>query len=151
MRSLLLALAVLAAAHSPHTPDYLPDVQAQRILTVEKGGKPELNLVVLTERVAVKETGPRATVAKFGEVYAFSPTFLAVPRNRPVEISFWNLQPDDEHDILILAPDQTTLMHWTLPPLSKVPFTYTFHEAGVYSVVCTMHRPEMSAQILVTP
>ena len=39
-------------------------------------------------------TGPRATVARFGEVYAFSPAFVAVHRDEPTEISFWNLQPD---------------------------------------------------------
>jgi plastocyanin len=59
------------------------------------------------------------------------------------------LQPDDEHDILIMAPDQTVLMHWNLAPLSKTPFTYTFHKPGIYSVICALHRPEMSAQILV--
>lgn len=147
----LFSTLILAAAHGhpERTPDYLPTGEAERFLTVEKGGKPEQNLVVLTESVAVKETGPKQTVARFGEVYAFSPSFLAVPRERPVEISFWNLQPDDEHDVLILAPDQTVLMHWNLKPLSRTPFTYTFHQPGIYSVVCTLHRPEMTAQILV--
>jgi len=150
---LLVSAALLAApqAMPEHAPDYLPDANAQRFLTVENGGKPGQSLVMLTERVAVKETGPRQTVKKFGEVYAFSPAFLAVPRNQPVELSFWNLQPDDEHDVLFLAPDQTALMHWNLPPLSKTPFTYTFHEPGLYTLVCTMHRPEMTAQILVLP
>jgi plastocyanin len=151
MAIVLGSAATLAAAHGgpEWTPNYLPDAQAQQYLTVETGGRPEQNLVVLTERVAVKETGPRETVAKFGEVYAFSPAFLAVPLDKPVEISFWNLQPDDEHDVLFVAPDQSVLMHWNLPPLSKVPFTYTFHKPGIFTVVCAMHRPEMNAQILV--
>jgi plastocyanin len=147
----ILGAAVLAMAHShpERTPDYLPEGDALGYLTVEKGGRPEQNLVVLTEAVAVKETGPKETVKKFGEVYAFSPAFLAVPLEKPIEISFWNLQPDDEHDILIVAPDQTVLMHWSLAPLSKTPFTYTFHKQGIYSVICALHRPEMTAQILV--
>ncbi len=148
---LAFALLILAAVHThpERTPDYLPDADAQKYLTVEQGGRPEQNLVVLTEAVAVKETGPRQTVAKFGEVYAFSPSFLAVPLEKPVEISFWNLQPDDDHDVLFIAPDQTVLMHWNLPALSKTPFTYTFHKPGIYSVICALHRPEMTAQILV--
>ena len=74
----LFSTLILAAAHGhpERTPDYLPTGEAERFLTVEKGGKPEQNLVVLTESVAVKETGPKQTVARFGEVYAFSPSFL---------------------------------------------------------------------------
>ncbi len=145
----ILGAAALAAHGPDRTPDYLPEGDAQAYLTVERGGAPQQNFVVLTEAVAVKETGPKATVKKFGETYAFSPAFLAVPVEKPVEISFWNLQPDDEHDILIVAPEQTVLMHWSLPPLSKTPFTYTFHKPGIYSVICALHRPEMNAQILV--
>src|SRR5215469_3999365 len=123
MRHLLLTASLLAAAHghAERTPNYLPEGDARGYLTVEQGGKPEESLVVLTEAVAVKETGPKETVAKFGEVYAFSPSFLAVPLEKPVEIVFWNLQPDDEHDVLFIAPDQTVLMHWNLAPLSKTP------------------------------
>ncbi len=150
---LLVSAALLAAppAMPEHAPDYLPDANAQRFLTVEKGGKPEQSLVMLTERVAVKETGPRQTVKTFGEVYAFSPAFLAVPRNKPVELLV--LEPPARRRARRALPraDQTALMHWNLPPLSKTPFTYTFHEPGLYTLVCTMHRPEMTAQILVLP
>jgi hypothetical protein len=41
----------------------------------------------------VKETGPKPTVKTFGEVYAFSPTFIAVHPDQPTEFDFWNLQP----------------------------------------------------------
>jgi plastocyanin len=105
----------------------------------------------MTERVAVDETGPRETVARFGETYAFSPTFLAVRVGEPVEIAFWNLQPDDLHDVLFVAPDHSVLMHWKLPALSKVTFTYTFQKPGLYDFTCTMHVPEMTGQILVLP
>ena len=38
--------------------------------------------------VAVKETGPKQTVEKFGEVYAFSPNFFAAHRDEPTRIRF---------------------------------------------------------------
>jgi len=57
---------------------YLPDSAASKIVSVAKTGNAAAEVIVLTEAVAIKETGPRQTVAKFGEVYAFSPTFIAV-------------------------------------------------------------------------
>jgi plastocyanin len=136
-------------------PDYLPSGPAAAFLDVhrsgQRGGAPVRKLVIMTERVAVNETGPKETVERFGETYAFSPSFLAVHAGEPVEISFWNLQPDDLHDVLFVAPDHTALMHWKLPALSKVTFTYTFKKAGLYDMICTMHAAEMTGQILVLP
>lgn len=156
MSALPLYLAVIAAVdpHPAHAaadsgPDYLPSGPATAFLTVERGGQPARKVVVMTERVAVKETGPRATVRHFGETYAFSPTFFAVRAGEPVEISFWNLQPDDLHDVLFVAPDHSVLMHWKLPALSKTTFTYTFQKPGLYDFTCAMHLPEMTGQILV--
>ena len=88
--------------------------QASKIVSVAKEGKPEAEVIVLTEAVAIKETGPKETVAKFGEVYAFSPTFIAIRREVPTMLTFWNLQSDDEHDFMLAAPDSTVLMHLKL-------------------------------------
>src|SRR5208283_1264237 len=95
---------------------YLPDAKASKIVSVSKEGTPEAEVIVLTQAVAIKETGPKETVAKFGEVYAFSPTFIAIRRETPTMLTFWNLQPDDEHDFMLTAPDFTVLMHLTLAP-----------------------------------
>ncbi len=146
-----LALALVLAGAPAETPDYLPSGPAAELLSVERGGHPQRKIVVMTEAVAIKETGPRETVARFGETYAFTPTFFAVRAGEPVEIEFWNLQPDDVHDVLFVAPDQTVLMHWKLPPLAKTVFTYTFKRPGIYPFVCAMHAPEMAGQILVLP
>jgi len=101
--------------------------------------------------VAVKETGPRETVRRFGEVYAFAPSFFAVHRDEPTEITFWNLQPDDEHDVMFFAPDWTALLKQPLPPLKKTTFLLTFRREGIYRFYCTVHMPEMAGQILVLP
>ncbi|HYL59674.1 MAG TPA: hypothetical protein VEU51_12465, partial [Candidatus Acidoferrales bacterium] len=84
---------------------YLPDAAASKIVSVTAAGKADAEIVVMTQAVAIKESGPQATVAKFGEVYAFSPAFIAVRRDVPTMLTFWNLQPDDEHDFMLAAPD----------------------------------------------
>ena len=90
---------------------------------------------MLTEAVAIKETGPKETIAKFGEVYAWSPTFIAVRREEPTMLTFWNLQPDDEHDFMLAAPDATVLMHLKLKPLSKNSWMFNFHKEGIFHVL----------------
>ncbi len=105
----------------------------------------------MTEAVAVKETGPKETVAKFGEVYAWSPTFIAARREVPTMLTFWNLQPDDEHDFMLAAPDGTVLMHLKLMPLTKTSYIFTFHRDGIFNFYCAVHQPEMNGQILVLP
>ena len=130
---------------------YLPNAAASKIVSVAKGGTPQAEVIILTERVAVKETGPKETVAKFGEVYAFSPTFIAIRREVPTMLTFWNLQPDDDHDFMLAAPDSTVLMHQKLKPLTKTSYIFTFHEDGIFNFYCAVHQPEMNGQILVLP
>jgi plastocyanin len=130
---------------------YLPNAAASKIVSVAKDGTAEAEIIVLTERVAVKETGPKETVAKFGEVYAFSPTFIAIRREVPTMLTFWNLQPDDEHDFMLTAPDATVLMHLKLKPLTKTSYIFTFHKDGIFNFYCAVHQPEMNGQILVMP
>ena len=81
---------------------FMPDAAASKIVTVVSGATAApARVVILTEAVAVKDTGPKPTIEHFGEVYAFSPTFIAVRRDEPTRITLWNLQPDDEHDFMI--------------------------------------------------
>jgi plastocyanin len=147
-----LAISPPATPTEPRKgPFFLPTGGATKIVTVEKTGEAQAGITMLTEAVAVKETGPRATVKKFGEVYAFSPSFVAVHREQPTEIDFWNLQPDDEHDFALLGPDLTVLMYVKLPPLQKTSYIFTFHQEGEIDFKCLRHQPEMSGQILVLP
>jgi len=150
----LTAAGSLAAPPKPTRlpePSYLPDAAASQVVTVTEAGTAAAGITVLTEAVAIKETGPRATVARFGEVYAFSPSFVAVHREEPTEISFWNLQPDDDHAFMLVTSDAQVLMKVVLPALRKTTYVFTFHEEGVFTFYCTMHQPEMSGQILVLP
>ncbi len=130
---------------------YLPDAAASKIVSVSKEGTPGAEVIVLSEAVAVKETGPKETVKTFGEVYAWSPTFMAIRREVPTMLTFWNLQPDDEHDFMLTAPDSTALMHLKLAPLTKTSYIFTFHKDGIFNFYCTVHQPEMNGQILVLP
>ena len=130
---------------------YLPSAEASRVVTVATNGTAAASILVQTHRVAVKETGPKETVEKFGEVYAFSPNFFAVCRDKPTRIRFWNLQPDDNHAFKLISPRSQVLMNSALPPLKETAYLFTFHEEGLYSFVCSLHPNAMFGQILVLP
>lgn len=159
----VLALLVATGCRSPeremgnlhHALDpqsfYLPSPEASRLVSVTTNGVAQAEVLVQTQRVAVKETGPRETVEKFGEVYAFSPNFFAVRREERTRIRFWNLQPDDNHGFMLLAPDAEVLLNVWLPPLEETSYLFTFHQEGLYRFVCTLHPTVMMGQILVLP
>lgn len=149
--TMLIGVASATAAPPMDKHFYLPDAKTSKIVSVAKEGTAEAEVIVLTEAVAIKETGPKQTVAKFGEVYAFSPTFIAIRREVPTMLTFWNLQPDDEHDFMLAAPDSTVLMHLKLEPLTKTSYIFTFHRDGIFNFYCAVHQPEMNGQILVLP
>ncbi len=130
---------------------YLPNAEASRFVSITNAGPSAVSILVQTHRVAVKETGPKETVARFGEVYAFSPTFIAVHRDEPTQIRFWNLQSDDKHDFMLVDPHSRVLMNVLLPPLQETSYIFTFHETGLFHFYCAMHQPAMSGQILVLP
>ena len=130
---------------------HLPDEAASKFVTVTVGGAAAAEVLVLTEGVAIKEGGPRQTVAKFGEVYAFAPSFIAVHRDEPTQLTFWNLQADDEHDFALLDADLNVVMYEPLRALSKTSYVFQFHQEGLFVFKCLQHQPAMSGQILVLP
>jgi plastocyanin len=144
-------LAIIARAQSGRTASYLPNAQASKVVTVTERGQPAARIIVQTHAVAVKETGPKETVKTFGEVYAFSPATIFVHRDEPTLIEFWNLQPDDEHDFMLMDPRWAVLMKAVLPALKKTSWIFTFHEEGLFNFTCVAHQPEMNGQILVLP
>ena len=120
-------------------------------ISIASDGPAAEQVVIETMAVAVKETETKAQLSKFGEVYAFSPAFFAVYRDRPVRIALWNLQPDDRHDFTLVGPDSKVLATTMLAPLAKKSMVITFHREGLYRFRCNMHQPEMAGQILVLP
>ena len=122
----------------------------QQGVTIARSGTASARVLVMMIGVATKETGPAETVKQFGEVYAFSPEVFAVRRDQPTQITFWNLQADDEHDFMLTDPKNHVLLRTKFAPLSKTTFVMTFHDEGVFPFYCTMHQPAMSGQIVVT-
>jgi plastocyanin len=135
----------MAASH------YLPDAEAAKVVSVTEAGAAVASVLIQTHAVAVKENGPAETVARFGEVYAFSPNFIAVHRDEPTQVRFWNLQSDDDHDFMLVDPHLNVLMNLLLPHLEETAYVFTFHEEGLFTFYCAMHQPSMSGQILVLP
>src|SRR5690348_15920978 len=123
---LLMFASIEVRAAAPTPSYYLPTGAAAKFVSSDEKSKARTEVVILTRAVATKESGPPDTIKKFGEVYDFSPTYFAVRREVPTMLTFWNLQPDDQHDVMLIAPDATVLMHQLLPPLSKRSFVLTF-------------------------
>ena len=150
---LVLVLVLYAssawAGHAAVASEELP--ANDETLTVTKSGPANAGVFVVTEALATKEAGPRATVRHFGETYAFSPAVFAVQRDQPTLITFRNLQADDEHDFMLTDPDGDVLMKTQLPALRDTSYVFTFHKEGIFPFYCTIHQPEMSGQILVLP
>ncbi len=152
--SLLLLAVGVARTPSPHAAQeegFLPGPAASRVVSVATSGPVRASVVVQTQAIAVKETGPKETIRAFGEVYAFSPSFFAVHRDEPTQVTFWNLQQDDLHDFMLMDPRYDVLMKVMLPALKKTSYVMTFHQEGLFTFYCAMHPPEMSGQILVLP
>lgn len=148
---LIVLLALPAGAVHEGADAYLPSGSAADALTVTKEGSAAAGVVVLTQAVAIKETGPKESVARFGETYAFSPSVFAVYRDEPTLVVFRNLQSDDEHDFMLTDPRAAVLMRVALPALTDTAYVFTFHREGIFPFYCTMHQPAMSGQILVLP
>jgi len=132
-------------------PTYLPTAANAKIVTVTTTGQPATRVIVQTQGVAIKEGGPRETVAAYGEVYAFAPSMIIVHRDEPTLIEFWNLQPDDDHDFMLMDPHWSVMMKVMLPALKKTSYLFTFHQDGLFNFICAMHQPGMAGQILVIP
>ena len=130
---------------------YLPNAEASQTVSVTKAGPAAMSILIQTHRAAVKETGPKEAIARFGEVYSFSPNFIAVHREEPTRIRFWNLQPDDQHAFMLLDPKMNVLMNALLPPVQETSFVFTFHKEGLFYFYCSKHQPSMNGQILVLP
>lgn len=149
--SCAMAAAFSAAAADQPPATYLPNATNARIVSVTTTGQPATRVIVQTHGVAIKETGPKETVARFGEVYAFAPATIIVHRDEATLIEFWNLQPDDDHDFMLMDSRWEVMMKVMLPALRKTSYIFTFHQEGLFNFVCAMHQPAMNGQILVLP
>ena len=147
----ILRVPLSAGAPDHDMATYLPSAESARIVSVTTTGQAAARVIVQTQGVAIKENGPKEAVARFGEVYAFAPATIFVHRDEPTTIEFWNLQPDDDHDFMLMDPQWAVLMKVLLPPLKKTSYLFTFHREGLFNFVCVMHQPAMSGQILVLP
>ena len=136
MRKAVVVLLLLACSKPP-----------QQDVTL--GGKPRARVVVMSEALVTIESGPKEALAAFGESYAFVPSTFAVRQDEPTEVVFWNLQGDDEHDVMLLDSQRNVVLQAKLPPLKKTSFVMTFHREGLFDFYCTLHQPEMSGQVVV--
>ena len=141
MRRLPLLLLLVACTSKTTAPS----------VTISTTGQAKARVIVMTQALVTKESGPKESVQAFGESYAFNPATFAVRRDEPTQVTFWNLQGDDEHDFMLLDDQNHVVLQTTLPALKKVTYIMTFHHDGVFPFFCKQHQPEMSGQVLVFP
>lgn len=78
------------------------------------------------------------------EVYAFSPSTIAVVEGDTIHFTLINPE-DDDHSFVL--PDLAV----PLPPQTTTRVTYVAKRAGIYSILCAIagHLPMMSGQLIV--
>lgn len=140
-RSLMLALAALAAGCISASPAYVPQerrfvVTAVPLLTQE---------LVSTYSFLSRDFGPGG-VLEGKEVYAFVPSSLTVVEGDTVRFTLVNPE-DDEHNFVLPG------LSVALPGQSVTEATWRAETPGIFSFVCTIpaHAPAMYGQIVVLP
>jgi plastocyanin len=78
------------------------------------------------------------------EVYAFSPSTVAVVEGDTIHFTLINPE-DDDHSFML--PDLVV----PLPPQQTTRVSYVAKHAGIYPILCTIpkHLPMMSGQLIV--
>lgn len=147
-----LALAAMGlSAGAPAAPATPQPKEASAVASVSNTGTLTATVLLQTHAIATWEAGPEATVAKFGEVYTWSPAFFVVRESQPTPIRIRNLQSDDAHNFELLGPHSRRLARFVVAPRSDASHVFTFHKPGPYRSLCVIHQPEMDGQNLVPP
>lgn len=135
--ALLVSCTDSRTTPSPHS--YLPRVREITVTTVP---------LLVREQQSVfpflaKDFG-KGGVLEGKEVYAFSPSTLAVVEGDTIHFTLINAE-DDEHSFVL--PDLLV----PLPPQQTTRVTYVAKHAGIYPILCAVpkHLPMMSGQLIV--
>jgi plastocyanin len=144
-RSILISGAIisLAGCASPKPPasmhTYVPRVREITVTTVP---------LLVREQQSVfpflaKDFG-KGGVLEGKEVYAFSPSTVAVVEGDTIHFTLINPE-DDDHSFML--PDLVV----PLPPQQTTRVSYVAKHAGIYPILCTIpkHLPMMSGQLIV--
>jgi len=142
-----LLLMALPAARA-RAEDYMPGAALAGILSATPAARARNQIVILTLPLPGNQSDA-GEMAKFGLLYGFSPRTIFVYRDEPTTFNFWNLQSNEQHDVMITDGSGQVLLHQELPQLKKTLLTLTFHKQGLFTFYCTMHQPYMSGQIVV--
>ena len=124
---------------------YLPSAENSKIVTVTRTGKAAAHIIIQTHAMAMKDTDPE-TVARFGEVFAFSPNTIIVHQDEPTQFEFWNLQAEMDHDLMLMDAKHDVMMQMSLAKYKKTSYVFTFHRQGVFDFTCSVHLPGMNGR-----
>jgi plastocyanin len=154
LAGLVLARAV-SAQQAPATPTiFMNVVEYKGSTTTEKLASPQVNPATLSKGYVYKGPGEAdKTAPQTWEVdsYAFAPGFVAVPQGDTVAVRVFVVN-GDKHDVSVLAPDGQVVVPtvtWTRGGEYQVSFKT--EKAGTYKLICAIHAPSMTANVLVVP
>jgi plastocyanin len=144
-RSILISAGIIsltgcAAPKAPaSTHAYVPRVREITVTTVPLLVREQAS----TFPFLAKDFG-KGGVLEGTEVYAFSPSTVAVVEGDTIHFTLINPEDDDHSFVLpdLLVP---------LPPQQTARVTYIAKHAGIYPILCTIpkHLPMMSGQLIV--
>jgi plastocyanin len=127
------------AKNPPPSHAYLPHVREITVTTVPLLVKEQQGLFPFL----AKDFG-KGGVLEGKEVYAFSPSTIAVVEGDTIHFTFINPE-DDDHSFVL--PDLAV----PLPPQTMTRATYVAKRPGIYPFLCAIqkHLPMMSGQLIV--
>lgn len=137
------AIVSLNGCTSPKNPassnGYVPRVREITVTTVPLLVKEQQSVFPFL----AKDFG-KGGVLEGKEVYAFSPSTIAVVEGDTIQFTLINPE-DDDHSFVL--PDLAV----PLPPQKTTRVTYVARHAGIYPIVCAVqkHLPMMSGQLVV--
>jgi plastocyanin len=128
-----------AAKTSPSSHAYLPRVREITVTTVPLLVKEQQGVFPFL----ANDFG-KGGVLEGKEVYAFSPSTIAVVKGDTIPFTFINPE-DDDHSFVL--PDLAV----PLPPQTMTRATYVAKRPGIYPFLCAIqkHLPMMSGQLIV--
>jgi plastocyanin len=157
--ALILSGALLAGdvgaqqAATTHT-IFMNVVEYKGSTTTEKLAPPQVNPATLSKGYVYKGPGEAdKTAPQQWEIdsYAFAPGFVTVPQGDTVAVRVFVVN-GDKHDVSVLAPDgQVAVPSATWTRGGEYQVSLKAEKAGTYELICAIHGPSMTANMLVVP
>ena len=133
---------------------YMTAVEFKGSTTTDKLAPPQVDPTKLSHGYAYKGPGqadPAARERWEVATYQFSPSFMTVQQNDSIMLSVF-IANGDHHEVELTDPDGESIIAKAAWDRGRE-YTAFFQtrKVGTYRLECAVHRPSMSAEIVVLP